>query len=269
MHAKHPELADKWEKKTPDNVKLPEKVKKEAVTSKTGKTQKSKGHIAFQSFKDFDVEFYVKNGEVYRAPLSSVFENGYRIGRWECSVDHAIRYASVLGLKPEDIKRATGSIKEGSVKTNPMGEGVDMKSKKLTESQLRQEIRKELALSEASYSLTSHGGTVRDWRKADGRFDHALKTMDKHIQLGRIRNGGYVEGKLKDVPGYTIQLVVFEENSQFGINGGQLSKLWIFDESNQPVIVYDRGWSRKPKDPKLANIVKDIANALKMKNTMG
>lgn len=40
---------------------------------------KSKGHLFFKD----GAEWYKAGTEVYRAPLSSVFENGYRLGRWE------------------------------------------------------------------------------------------------------------------------------------------------------------------------------------------
>lgn len=37
---------------------------------------------------------------------------------------------------------------------------------------------------------------------------------------------------------------VYEEDSEFGINNGNVSKLWI-----EGVLNYDRGWEIKPKTP--------------------
>ena len=47
--------------------------------------EKSKGHICFNG----EFEFYERNGEVYKAPINAgnVFQNGYRFGRWECSIN--------------------------------------------------------------------------------------------------------------------------------------------------------------------------------------
>jgi hypothetical protein len=38
----------------------------------------------------------------------------------------------------------------------------------------------------------------------------------------------------------------YEEPSEHGINGGRISKLWIADENDKPVVEYDRGWSVEP-----------------------
>jgi len=45
-------------------------------------------------------EYYSRDGEVYRAPISSVvMPDGYRSGRWECSLDKWHQYKDML-LKP-------------------------------------------------------------------------------------------------------------------------------------------------------------------------
>jgi len=46
--------------------------------------------------------------------------------------------------------------------------------------------------------------------------------------------------------GFKAQVRYFEEPSKFGIDGGRISKLWIADENDKPVVEYDRGWSNKP-----------------------
>ena len=37
---------------------------------------------------------------------------------------------------------------------------------------------------------------------------------------------------------------VFDEPSQYGINGGRVSKLWL-EHKGQPILNYDRGWDTK------------------------
>lgn len=46
---------------------------------------------------------------------------------------------------------------------------------------------------------------------------------------------------------YKIQLVRFDEQSQFGIQQGRISKLWVAEAGNEPVINFDRGWDVRPK----------------------
>ncbi len=58
--------------------------------------KKSKGHLAFTSDNNF--EFYERGDEVFRAPTNTgnVFDNGYRIGRWESSKAHFEHYKKVI-----------------------------------------------------------------------------------------------------------------------------------------------------------------------------
>ena len=46
----------------------------------------SNGHVGWSN----GLEYYVVNGDVYRAPESNVMDidTGSRIGRWECPVEH-------------------------------------------------------------------------------------------------------------------------------------------------------------------------------------
>ena len=46
---------------------------------------------------------------------------------------------------------------------------------------------------------------------------------------------------------YGIQLVRFDEPSQYGIHNGRISKLYIADAERNAVINYDRGWYIRPK----------------------
>ena len=56
---------------------------------------------------------------------------------------------------------------------------------------------------------------------------------------------------------YLFNAKVFEQGSEFGINGGRISKLWIVKDItinpwnyfvNCPVVNYDRGWDVEPRD---------------------
>jgi len=71
--------------------------------------EKSKGHIMFTA--DGSHEFFLDGPDVYRAPVSNVFDasTGNRIGRWEGSVSHALRYAEVLGVSYAEMSKNINS----------------------------------------------------------------------------------------------------------------------------------------------------------------
>jgi hypothetical protein len=132
--------------------------------------KKSKGHIAFVN----DNEYFVgTDGEVYRAQLSDAFDvkSKNRIGRWECSLDHALHYAKVLGLKTSDVKKAAKKAK--------LKESVTVKIKK---SQLKGLIREVLKESRTVKGATNdlkgirHRAVEADFKK---QFNHAI------LQLGQ------------------------------------------------------------------------------------
>lgn len=48
---------------------------------------------------------------------------------------------------------------------------------------------------------------------------------------------------------FDCRILAFDEPSQYGIDGGKISKLWIKDLStNKQVVNYDRGWDDKVDD---------------------
>lgn len=53
-----------------------------------------------------------------------------------------------------------------------------------------------------------------------------------------------IENKGKD---YKVTFKQFEEGSEFGINGGRISKLTI-NKGKEKVANYDRGWDIEPTD---------------------
>lgn len=74
------------------------------------------------------------------------------------------------------------------------------------------------------------------------------------INITRFKNG-WAEGT---VGPYRWEAKVYEEGSEFGINGGRISKLTIWDEKKRResnllaacIVNYDRGWDIKPKTVK-------------------
>jgi hypothetical protein len=55
--------------------------------------EKSLNHICFAG----QFEFYIRDGEVYRAPASAcIMSDGCRCGRWECSVGHWSTFGEII-----------------------------------------------------------------------------------------------------------------------------------------------------------------------------
>ncbi len=57
---------------------------------------------------------------------------------------------------------------------------------------------------------------------------------------------------------YTIQMVVFEEGSEYGIEEGKISKLYVADADRNMIANYDRGWDVLPKSQAELDIVDTI-----------
>lgn len=60
-----------------------------------------------------------------------------------------------------------------------------------------------------------------------------------------------------DGENYEIQMVRFDEPSQYGIRSGKISKLWIADDRKE-IVNYDRGWDQRPATATAKAIVNAI-----------
>lgn len=59
-------------------------------------------------------------------------------------------------------------------------------------------------------------------------------------------NGAFTINGIK----YEFYAKVYDEGNRFGINGGRISKLSIYEwepEGRREILSYDRGWDTKPK----------------------
>ena len=66
--------------------------------------------------------------------------------------------------------------------------------------------------------------------------------------------------KKGDEAEYRYEAVVFDEVSKYGINGGRVSKLYMYDESNKCLCNYDREWDIKPVSDEARYAVDYIVN---------
>ena len=62
------------------------------------------------------------------------------------------------------------------------------------------------------------------------------------------KDSNWIEGRILSMPGYSFHAKVFDEPSQFGIEGGMISKLEVRKDGER-VINYDRGWDIDPVTP--------------------
>ena len=65
----------------------------------------------------------------------------------------------------------------------------------------------------------------------------------------------WISGKIGSL---NFQAKVYKEDSWFGINNGNVSKLTIWPEYGPTVTNYDRGWDIKPKNAEEEKIVDTI-----------
>ena len=74
------------------------------------------------------------------------------------------------------------------------------------------------------------------------------------IKMIRFKNG-WVEGI---VGPYRWQAKVYDEGSEYGINGGRVSKLAIWDKKKRCIVNYDRGWDIEPKTVKAQKALEKV-----------
>jgi hypothetical protein len=73
-----------------------------------------------------------------------------------------------------------------------------------------------------------------------------VRITSKHGGLG---GGVWYVGR---VGGYHFEALVFAESSQYGIDGGPVSKLYLWDgpkrKRGKALAVYERGWEQEPSE---------------------
>ena len=68
----------------------------------------------------------------------------------------------------------------------------------------------------------------------------------------------WVEGYIGE---YHYQALVFPCGSKFGIDDGNISKLWICHQTTRKMVVnYDRGWDIEPTDENIKEMVDAIVD---------
>jgi len=95
-----------------------------------------------------------------------------------------------------------------------------------------------------------------------------LRVTGKHGGLG---GGVWYVGR---VGGYHFEALVFAEPSQYGIDGGQVSKLYVWDGPNKKrgkaLAVYERGWELEPGEdgrPVVEFVVQELSHREREQHT--
>lgn len=73
-----------------------------------------------------------------------------------------------------------------------------------------------------------------------------------------VRKDGWVKGS---TDGFSFEALVFSEASEWGINKGPVSKLFITKEK-QVVLAYDRRWEKESQQPAVVKAFQKIMNSL-------
>jgi len=82
-----------------------------------------------------------------------------------------------------------------------------------------------------------------------------LKSLKKVFSLFNLKSKtGWVKGT---ITGYTYCIKAYQNSSEFGINGGKISKLEIWKDGIL-LVNYDRDWDIQPSTIELAEIVKKL-----------
>jgi hypothetical protein len=72
------------------------------------------------------------------------------------------------------------------------------------------------------------------------------------ITSGDPLTGNYVEGHLRSDPSYWFEATVYPVGSQYGIEGGRISRLYLrfigTDPADNDDVGYDRGWKNEPPE---------------------
>jgi len=80
---------------------------------------------------------------------------------------------------------------------------------------------------------------------------------------GSLSGGAWYVGRVES---YHFEALVFVEPSQYGIGGGQVSKLYLWagpkKKRGKPLAVYERGWELEPEEamrPVIEGLVEELS----------
>ena len=80
-------------------------------------------------------------------------------------------------------------------------------------------------------------------------------TDKPHINVTEIYEGWILGNIYYANKKYVFNIKRFEEGSKYGINGGCISKLFIWDNQSATYLVsYERGWVRKPQNETMKKV---------------
>lgn len=86
--------------------------------------------------------------------------------------------------------------------------------------------------------------------------------MKTHIIDAKALEHGWIDGKIDN---YRFQAKVFDVGSKFGIDGGRISKLEVWDEQKRKsrlgfgeMLSYDRGWNKRPDSENAESILQAL-----------
>lgn len=88
------------------------------------------------------------------------------------------------------------------------------------------------------------------WQEMSRKWATPMKDLRTMLKVERQNSSTGWESGTANHNGrrYTFSAKVYEEGSDYGINGGRISKLLVKDSTGKEVVVYERGWDVHPTD---------------------
>ncbi len=117
-----------------------------------------------------------------------------------------------------------------------------------------------IAEREGWHELADYLSDKKNWPE----YNHLILTGDKeggaidtryNITQAEFFGRNWLSGKIGNL---NFQAKVYKEDSRFGINNGNVSKLMVWPEYGPIIVNYDRGWDIKPKNAEEEKIVQTI-----------
>ena len=88
--------------------------------------------------------------------------------------------------------------------------------------------------------------------------------MSTYQITSRAKRDHWVDGTIES---FRFQAKVFDEGSKYGIDGGRVSKLFVWDASigfGSCIVCYDRGWDVRPKGNEQQELLRALIKYLEV-----
>ena len=199
------------------------------------------------SKKKYDqwITVYDKDGKAYDAEVNKYSDGTYELMEYNINKVEAC----------DDVKSSTSTDKA----LQHIKAAIDI----LGKSGNKDSVTKDSIANLATVMFDIKANTVTASKSSNKKDCKVTDCTFKRLSNNWV--GGDVTLSIKDQGDvkYTYEAKVFDDPSDYGINDGRVSKLWIKNVSTKDVICnYDRGWDIKPSDAPSKVVYKYVVDYL-------